>query len=360
MEGLVSPHRAVWQDRRVLVTGHTGFKGGWLALWLHGLGARVAGYALDPPTTPSFFQATALHQVLDDRRGDIRDAAATRAAVDAVAPEVVFHLAAQPLVRDSYRLPVETYATNVVGTASVLDACRACPSVRAVVVITTDKCYENREWDRGYVETDALGGHDPYSSSKACAELVCDAYRRSFFTDATAPVGLATARAGNVIGGGDWARDRLVPDVVRAAADGTTVPIRHPAATRPWQHVLEPLAGYLVLAERLLADPVAHAEPWNFGPAPADDATVRQVLDRLATLWPGHVRWRHDDAPHPHEAGRLRLDSSKARQRLAWQPRLGLDDALRLTVDWYRAALAGDTDLRALSEAQIRHYATAA
>lgn len=352
----MNPTPSVWAGRPVLVTGHTGFKGGWLSVWLSQLGAQVTGYALAPAAGPSFFAATRLGSMLADRRGDIRDATATRAAVHDAAPEVVFHLAAQPLVRESYRAPVDTYATNVVGTASVLDACRTCASVRVVVVITTDKCYENREWDRGYIETDRLGGHDPYSSSKACTELVCDAYRRSYFAVGNPAIALATARAGNVIGGGDWAHDRLLPDLVRAAAAGREPLVRNPDSTRPWQHVLEPLHGYLLLAERLMEAPAEFAEAWNFGPDPQVEVPVREVVARVAQLWPARTGWRVDSSTHPHEAARLVLDSTKAHQRLGWRPRLDVDDALRLSVDWYRQALARDADLLAVTSRQIRYY----
>ena len=351
---------AAWRGRRVLVTGHTGFKGGWLTIWLESLGARIAGYSLDPPTEPSFFESVRLRDLLIDHRGDIRDAAATRKAIESFDPEVVFHLAAQPIVKEGYRAPVETYATNVVGTASVLDACRHAPGVRAIVVVTTDKCYENREWDGGYVETDALGGHDPYSNSKACAELVSDSFRRSSFADRSPAVGLATARAGNVIGGGDWAADRLVPDLVRSAMNDSVALIRNPQATRPWQHVLEPLHGYLVLAEALLERPADFSEAWNFGPDPGGDRTVGEVVEKLAALWQGKVRWEADPAEHPHEAGKLMLDSTKARERLAWRPRLPLDEALRLTADWYARFLDGKADLRTETQAQVRYYSTLA
>ncbi|QJR16507.1 CDP-glucose 4,6-dehydratase [Usitatibacter palustris] len=352
---------SAWRGRRVLVTGHTGFKGGWLSVWLASLGAKVAGYALDPPTVPSFFTAGDVATLLADNRGDIRDAGATRRVIESFDPEVVFHLAAQPLVKEGYREPIETYATNVVGTASVLEACRHAKSVRAIVAITTDKCYENREWDRAYVEGDALGGHDPYSNSKACTELVCDAYRRSFFAERTPHVGLATARAGNVIGGGDWAADRLIPDLVRSANAGAETRIRYPGATRPWQHVIEPLHGYLLLAQRLFEAPGDFSEAWNFGPDPGGDRPVGEVVEKFAKLWPGKVRWSVDDVPHAHEAGKLMLDSTKALERLGWKPRLGLDEALRLTVEWYAAA-QGKTQgvLRTLSENQIRSYCAAA
>jgi CDP-glucose 4,6-dehydratase len=353
---VVTVDPSAWRGRRVLVTGHTGFKGGWLSVWLASLGAKVAGYALDPPTDPSFFEAARVRDVLEDHRGDIRDADATRKAIAAFDPEVLFHLAAQPLVKEGYRVPVETYATNVVGTASVLEACRHAPALRAIVVVTTDKCYENFEWDRGYVETDRLGGHDPYSNSKACAELVSDSFRRSYFAAGDSRIGLATARAGNVIGGGDWAADRLVPDLVRSIAAGEEALIRNPDATRPWQHVLEPLQGYLVLAERLLEDPRGFSEAWNFGPDPGGDRPVREVVAKLAAAWQGKLRWRLDTAPHPHEAGKLMLDSTKARERLGWHPRLPLDEALRLTAEWYGRYLGGGHGLREETEAQVGYH----
>ena len=347
---------ALWRGKRVLVTGHTGFKGGWLAVWLASLGAKVAGYALEPPTQPSFFETVRVGELLEDIRGDIRDAQATRRAIESFGPEVLFHLAAQPIVKEGYRVPIDTYATNVVGTASVLDACRHAPGLRAIVVITTDKVYENREWERAYVETDALGGHDPYSNSKACTELVSDSFRRSYFSAQSPRVGLATARAGNVIGGGDWAADRLIPDLVRSAMSGTETLVRNPDATRPWQHVIEPLHGYLLLAQRLLDSPREFSEAWNFGPEPGGDRPVGEVIEKLARLWPGKVRWRVDGAEHPHEAAKLMLDSTKAMQRLGWKPRLALDDALRLSAEWYGRFMAGGAGLRETSEGQIRYY----
>jgi len=358
LEGVVSVDAAAWRDKRVLVTGHTGFKGGWLSLWLASLGAKVRGYALEPPTQPSFFEASRVAEVLDDRRGDIRDEVATREAIASFDPEVVFHLAAQPLVKEGYRAPVETYAVNVVGTANVLEACRRSPALRAVVVVTTDKVYENRESDRAYVETDALGGRDPYSNSKACAELVCDAFRRSFFADRG--VGLATARAGNVIGGGDWAADRLIPDLVRAAASGNEALIRNPRSTRPWQHVLDPLHGYLALAQALLRSPAKYAEAWNFGPDRGGDRPVEEVVAALASRFEDRVRWRADTASHPHEAEKLMLDSTKARERLGWAPRLAFDDAIGLTAAWYGRFLSGKGALRGESDAQVRYHSTLA
>jgi CDP-glucose 4,6-dehydratase len=359
LESVVSLEPSAWRGRRVLVTGHTGFKGGWLSLWLASLGARVAGYALDPPTEPSFFEMARVGEVLEDRRGDIRDAAATRSAIAGFDPEVLFHLAAQSIVKEGYRSPVETYATNVVGTASVLDAARHARSLRAIVVVTTDKVYENREWERGYVESDALGGHDPYSNSKACAELVSDSFRRSFF--ARSPlVGLATARAGNVIGGGDWAADRLIPDLVRAVMAGHEARIRNPRATRPWQHVLEPLHGYLLLAQAMLESPREFAEAWNFGPDEGGDRPVSDVVAQLEGLWHGRLRWLVDEGEHPHEAGKLMLDSAKARARLGWHARLPFEDALRLTARWYERCMARQGSLREETEEQVRYYSSLA
>ena len=346
----------MWQNRRVLVTGHTGFKGGWLSLWLAARGARVHGFSLDPPTTPSFHAACDVAgHVADDRRGDVRDPAALKACLTAARPEVVFHLAAQPLVRRSYREPLDTFDVNVMGTARLLEAVRACDSVRAVVVVTTDKVYDNREWDWAYREAEPLGGADPYSASKACTELVCESYRRSFL--AAAGIRLATARAGNVIGGGDWAADRLVPDFLRAVAAGEPLAIRAPRSVRPWQHVLEPLAGYLLLAERLLESD-RFAEAWNFGPSEDDARPVGWVVDQLCGLVPD-ARWRQDGADHPHEAGMLRLDSTKARQRLGWRPRWDLAEALARTVEWHRA-WQGSADMAGVSLAQIEAFETAA
>jgi len=329
-----------WAGKTVFVTGHTGFKGGWLALFLAGMGAKVHGYALAPPTEPSLFVAAGIAAVLAGHTiADIRDTATLRGTVDAVRPQIVFHLAAQPLVRQSYLDPVETYDVNVMGTIYLLEAVRATPGVQAVVNVTTDKCYDNREWPWGYREGEPLGGRDPYSSSKACAEIVTTAYRDSFL--ARSGIGVATARAGNVIGGGDWAPDRLVPDFFRAVQAGRPLEVRYPDATRPWQHVLEPVSGYVLLAERLALDGKGHAEPWNLGPTDDDARPVAWLLDRLVERVPG-AAWQHVGGEHLHEAGYLKLDSSKARSRLGWQPRWKLDEALDRTVEWQSAWRRGD------------------
>jgi CDP-glucose 4,6-dehydratase len=347
--------REFWRDRPVFVTGHTGFKGGWLATWLLDLGARVTGYGLTPHTTPSYFARCGLADRLTTHLADVRDAAALQAALTAAGPRVVFHLAAQPIVRASYRAPLETIAVNVLGTATLLEALRRTPSVEAVVVVTSDKCYEILERLEGYREGDPLGGHDPYSASKAAAELVAAAYRRSFF--AAGGPRVATARAGNVIGGGDWAADRLVPDAMRALEQRAPIRVRNPAAVRPWQHVLEPLGGYLRLAERLAGD-ATFAGAWNFGPAEADAVSVETLVELIVGQWDG-ARWEpRPEHDAPHEAALLRLDWSKARSRLGWHPGLSLKEAVELTVGWYRAA-TGSTSERTmyeLSVEQIRHY----
>ena len=342
-----------WQGKTVFLTGHTGFKGGWLSLWLQGLGAEVHGYALAPSTNPSLFEAARVGEGLAGHRiGNLLDGELLKRSLLAAKPEIVFHLAAQPLVRYAYDQPIETYATNVLGTAQLLEAVRASPHVRAVVSVTTDKCYDNKEWVWGYRENDALGGRDPYSSSKACAELVTAAYRDSFL--APAGVAVATARAGNVVGGGDWSADRLVPDFFRALDAGQRLQIRYPGATRPWQHVLEPLAGYLALAEKLVEEPGVAAQAWNFGPEEEGSKTVRWILDYLSGRI-GGVSWSAVEAPDRHEAGLLKLDISKAREHLGWKPRWDLATALNHTVAWHRAWRNGE-DMRRISEEQIEAY----
>lgn len=349
-----------WQGKRVFLTGHTGFKGGWLALWLASKGAIVRGYALDPYTTPNLVDVARIPSVLEDIRGDIRDASALEPAIRDFAPEVVFHMAAQPLVRLSYSDPIGTYETNVIGTAKVLDAIRRTPSVRAVVSITTDKCYENKEWVWGYRETDPLGGYDPYSSSKACAEIVSAAYRQSYFPvdklGNTHQTAIATARAGNVIGGGDWSLDRLIPDLIRGFLDGEAVRIRRPHAIRPWQHVLEPLAGYIALAEHLLSDnPGRYATAYNFGPADDDAREVGWIVEKMVGFWGDGASWVLDPDPGVHEAGYLKLDASRAKADLGWAPRLNLETALQWLVEWYRAWQHG-TDMHDFTVKQIQQY----
>ncbi len=358
LEGLVTAQASFWENRSVLLTGHTGFKGGWLAVCLKHLRARVHGYALDPETTPNLFgDARVAAALASDTRADLADLAALRRVCRAGEPEVVFHLAAQPLVRTSYRLPVATLQTNVIGTAHVLEAARETPSVRAIVVITTDKVYENRRWEYAYRETDVLGGHDVYSASKAAVEIVTASYRASFFAGAAQPVHVATARAGNVIGGGDWAEDRLLPDCMRAFAEGTPVQLRNPRSVRPWQHVLEPLSGYLELAERLLgADGSRFASAWNFGPDSASHATVSEVARAAAKLWGnGAIATDAPAAESFHETEQLRIDSSRARAELHWKPRWPIHEALRQTVLWHRARIAGK-DMREVTEQQIASY----
>jgi CDP-glucose 4,6-dehydratase len=359
-----------WQNRRVFLTGHTGFKGGWLALWLTHLGAEVRGYALDPVTTPNLFTTLRLHEKIDDLRGDIRNPTTLDRALLDFSPEVVFHLAAQPLVRASYADPITTYETNVLGTARVLDAVRRTPSVKAVVSVTTDKVYENREWTWPYRETDPLGGYDPYSSSKACAEIVSAAYRQSFFNPAgPSKVALATARAGNVIGGGDWSTDRLLPDLLRGFLSQTSVTIRNGHAIRPWQHVLEPLHGYLLLAEKLLSGDPKFAKAYNFGPSEADARPVAWIVEHMIRLWGEGASATFDNPddptldnpeaggpPSPHEATYLKLDSSRAHADLNWRPRLRLPSALTWLVDWHRAAETPGTDMQAVTLNQIRAY----
>ncbi len=354
LEGL-EVNREFWRNRRVFITGHTGFKGGWLSLWLQSMGAEVHGYALNPPTETNLFTVSEVEKgMASSVIADIRDLGMLRQAMQAAHPEIIFHLAAQPLVRHSYVEPIETYAVNVMGTVHMLEAVRATPGVKAVVNVTTDKCYENREWVWGYRENEAMGGFDPYSSSKACAELVTAAYRRSFLE--SAGVALASARAGNVIGGGDWAEDRLIPDFLRAVDSGEMLKIRSPGSTRPWQHVLEPLSGYLMLAEHLYAHGAEFAEGWNFGPGEDDAKPVGWIVERLAEMRKD-VHWQCDESQQPHEANYLKLDSSKAKLRLHWLPRWHLHEALQKTLDWHQAWRRGE-DMHAVTLEQIDQYQT--
>ena len=342
---------AFWRDKRVLVTGHTGFKGAWLSLWLQSAGARVSGLSVDVPTVPSLYELAEVGAGLEaDVRVDIRDFGPLGEAVRECSPDVVMHLAAQALVRPSFADPRATLETNVMGTVNVLEAIRATPSVRVAVIVTSDKCYENREWDWGYRENEAMGGHDPYSSSKGAAELVTAAYRRSFF-DPEGRVAVASARAGNVIGGGDWAHERLIPDIVRAASEGSALKIRNPGSVRPWQHVINPLSGYLVLAEQLWSRPEL-VGGWNFGPQDDDAEPVAWIVERMAERWAGRLVWEGAPGPHPHEAGLLKLDSSRARRLLEWRPPVALPDALDSIVDWHEAHRAG-IDMRAFTLAQL-------
>jgi CDP-glucose 4,6-dehydratase len=350
-------NRTFWRDKRVFLTGHTGFKGGWLALWLADMGAEVHGYALMPPTEPSFFTvANVQDRLARSTIADIRDASVLTQTIKAAHPDIVFHLAAQSLVRYSYAQPLDTYAVNVMGTVNLLEAVRHTPSIKAVVNVTTDKCYENREWLWPYRENEAMGGFDPYSSSKACSELVTAAYRHSFLD--SAGIFLASARAGNVIGGGDWAMDRLVPDFLRTLDSGQTLFIRSPMATRPWQHVLEPLSGYLVLAEKLFNEGAAFAEAWNFGPEEADTKSVQWVIEYLCSHVSG-ATWQHDLAAQPHEANMLKLESSKAKALLGWRPRWNLQTALDRTLLWQKAWKQG-LDMASISVQQIQAYEVAA
>jgi CDP-glucose 4,6-dehydratase len=343
-----------WLEKRVFLTGHTGFKGAWLSLMLDRLNARATGYALTPPTTPSLFELAAVGDHVEDIRGDVTDLSGLREAMAAAAPEIVIHMAAQPLVRAAYADPVLTYATNVMGTVNVLEAARHSPGVRLVLVVTTDKCYENKDWVWGYRETDPLGGRDPYSNSKACAELVCAAYRDSFFATGSG-VKIVSARAGNVIGGGDFAIDRIVPDAVRAFVSRRSLRLRSPDAVRPWQHVLEPLTGYLLLIEAALSGAANGEGGWNFGPGPDSERSVDSLVARFASDWGAGARWTKDCGDHPHEARLLRLDTSKARETLGWSPLLDFNQTVHWTAQWYRA-FADKRDMRAVTLEQVDSY----
>ncbi|MHB0995548.1 MAG: CDP-glucose 4,6-dehydratase [Elusimicrobiales bacterium] len=347
-----------WKGKRVFLTGHTGFKGAWLSIWLDSLGAKVTGYALKPPTRPSLFDICRLDRRMKSNIGDIRDGAKLRRAMQAARPEIVIHMAAQPLVRESYRTPAETYETNVMGVVNMLEAVRACPTVKAVVNVTTDKCYENKEHARAFREDEPMGGYDPYSSSKACSELVTATYRNSFFNPVDFKrhgVAVASARAGNVIGGGDWAADRLIPDIIRAALRGEKVRIRNPRAIRPWQHVLEPLAGYLLLAEKLYRHGPKYAQAWNFGPDAGDARDVEWIVRRMFGHWPEAPGYEMDRGRHPHEAHYLKLNSGKARRQLGWAPRWHIGQAIDRIIEWTRAYQSGE-DMRAVCLKQISEY----
>lgn len=351
---------AFWHGKRVLLTGHTGFKGSWLSLWLQSMGAKVIGYALTPPTNPSLFEVANVSLGMTSIIGDIRDLSHLKTVFAEHQPEIVIHMAAQPLVRYSYLEPVETYSTNVMGTVNLLEAIRQTKSVKAVVNVTTDKCYENREWAWGYRENEAMGGFDPYSSSKGCAELVTAAYRNSYFHPEKYQehgVAIATGRAGNVIGGGDWAEDRLIPDTMRAIVSGQPVNIRNPHSIRPWQHVLEPLSGYLLLAQRLYEEGPAFAEAWNFGPNDDDAKPVGWILDKLTNTWGEGASWQLDKGEHPHEAHYLKLDCSKAKSQLHWQPKWSLATAIEEICVWHKAHIVG-SDMQAMCMHQIKQYET--
>ena len=357
-EGTLEDVVKTWQGRRVFLTGHTGFKGSWLALWLSRLGAQIRGYSLDPCTEPNLYDLASVGRVVEDVRGDVRDYARLEASMTEFGPEVVLHLAAQPIVRRSYADPVGTYGTNVMGTVHLMEAIRKTPSVRAVVCVTTDKCYQNQAWIWPYRETDPLGGYDPYASSKACAEIVSAAYRSSFFPSERLHehhVALATARAGNVIGGGDWSEDRLIPDLVRGFSSGQPVLIRRPNAIRPWQHVLDPLHGYLMLAEKLLAQPARFASCYNFGPGDEDIWPVERIATKLVHMWGNGASWVRDPVASVHEDHILRLDASKARAELDWQPKLKIETALEWTTAWYQAWKLGE-NMAEFTRKQIEEY----
>ena len=343
-----------WKGKKVFITGHTGFKGTWLSIWLKSMGAILAGYALAPHTKPNFFENALATDEIESVIGDVRDLGKLSQAMKSFAPEIVIHMAAQPLVRLSYKNPVDTYSTNVMGTVHLLEAVRSSPSVKAVVNVTTDKCYENKEWVWGYREDEALGGHDPYSSSKGCSELVTAAYRSSFFNDSVSAK-IASGRAGNVIGGGDWSEDRLIPDFFKSLENNEPVIIRNPSATRPWQHVLEPLSGYLLLAEQLYLNGDRYAEAWNFGPEENDVKSVRSIIEYLVERWGDGSSWIHDESEQPHEAQLLKLDISKAKKLLGWRPKWDLFKALDSIIEWQKAWLSGE-DIKAMTLKQIRQF----
>lgn len=350
-----------WKGKRVFITGHTGFKGSWLTLWLQSMGAVLKGFSLNPPTVPSLYVTASVDNLIDSTIGDIRNFEQLHATINNFKPDIVFHMAAQPLVRLSYEEPVETYSTNVMGTVHLLEAVKRVGGVKAVINITSDKCYENREWVWGYREHEAMGGYDPYSNSKGCAELVASAYRNSFFNEkdyANHGVALASVRAGNVIGGGDWAKDRLIPDILRSFENKQTVIIRNPDAIRPWQHVLEPLSGYIIIAQRLYEEGPSFAEGWNFGPREDDAMSVQFIVETMVKTWGEDAAWQQDGNEHPHEAHYLKLDCSKARMRLGWQPRWNLIETLERIVKWHKAWISGE-DMLAYTRNEISQYMNA-
>lgn len=351
-------NKEFWKDKRVFLTGHTGFKGSWTSMWLNQLGCEVTGFALDPPTDPSLFTLCNISEMVNSVIGDVRDQDILKNAIFEACPDIIIHLAAQPLVRDSYKYPVETYSTNVMGTVHLFEAVKECESVRAVINVTTDKCYENREWVWGYREYEPMGGYDPYSSSKACSELVTSAYRNSFFNPdhyTEHGVAIASARAGNVIGGGDWAQDRLIPDCIRALLKNEKILIRSPKAIRPWQHVLEPLSGYLMLAEKLYTEGCKFAESWNFGPDDNDAKPVEWIVKKLCSKWGDDASYLIDKGEHHHEAHYLKLDCSKAKTELGWQPRLDLEKAIDSVIEW-TVAYKENKDLQKMCRQQIEEY----
>lgn len=352
MKALIKPD--FWKGKRVFLTGHTGFKGSWMSLWLNSLGAEVKGYSLAPPTEPSLFLQANIERYIESKVGDIRDLESLSKEMSAFNPDIIFHMAAQPLVRLSYSQPVETYSTNVMGTVNVLESARRCKNLMAIVNITTDKCYENREWEWGYRESEPMGGHDPYSNSKGCAELVTSAYRKSFFNSSNSAL-LSSGRAGNVIGGGDWAADRLIPDILKAFEKQQPVVIRNPKATRPWQHVLEPLSGYLVLAQSLCEGNRSHADGWNFGPRDEDVEPVEWILEKMVGFWGDGASWQLDSSDQPHEAKYLKLDISKARSQLGWQPTWRLEKTLKKIIAWHQAWLSNEK-MDAYSLKEIQSY----
>ena len=347
-------NKKFWKSKKVFLSGHTGFKGSWVSLWLQSMGAIVKGYSLEPNTKPNLFTEANVEENMNSEFGDIRNLNQISKSMLDFNPDILIHMAAQPLVRLSYQEPVDTYTTNVIGTVNVLEAARSCPNLKAIVSVTTDKCYENNEWDWGYRENEPMGGHDPYSSSKGCAELVTSAYRRSFFNSEDT-ASLASARAGNVIGGGDWADDRLIPDILKAFEKSESVVIRNPISTRPWQHVLEPLSGYLVLAQELFENGKEYAEGWNFGPKDEDCQPVNWILDKMVANWGEGASWELDKNNNPHEAGFLKLDCSKASNRLKWQPKWSLQQTLKLIIEWHQVYVnKGDVKEQCLIE--IKKY----